>query len=70
VAFASEVFGGQFGGVVLVGDRRDLVERDVVGTGGGPQHSIEFKCACWGKAPLEGKGLCLAIKVCWDFVLT
>jgi hypothetical protein len=70
VAFASEVFGGQFGGVVLVGNRRDLVERHVVGTGGGPQHSIEFERACWGKAPLEGKGLCRAIKVCWDFVLT
>ncbi len=46
VAFASEVFRGQFGGVVLVGDCRDLVERHVVGTGGGPQHSIEFKRAC------------------------
>jgi hypothetical protein len=59
VAIALEVFGGQVGGVVLGGNRRDLVARLLVGIGGGPQHSIEFENA-----------LRRAIKVCWDVVLT
>ncbi len=70
VAVALEVFRGQVGGVVLVGNRRDLVKRHVVGMGGGPQHSIEFERVRWKKAPPEGKRLCRAIKICWDVILT
>ena len=69
VAVALEVFRGQVGGVVLGGNRRDLVERLLVGIGGGPQHSLEFKSAR-GEASPEGERLLRAVKVCWDVVLT
>jgi hypothetical protein len=59
MAVVLEVFGGQVSEVVLGGNRRESVERLLVGMGGGPQHSIKFENA-----------LCRAIKVCWDVVVT